>query len=215
MKTIVFSLALFCTTLTTFAQSEQYTAAMTEALGSLKKMTAKPSVADMQAEANKFERIATAEPEQWLPVYYAGLYYSYLGFMGSGLPEKDKFLDMATDYANKAENLAPKNDEVYVLKAQIAQAKMVADPRTRSQQYGPVMSAELAKAIALNPENPRIYALQGSSLYYTPAEYGGGADMACPVLNKAMAKFSTFKPASPIHPDWGRESIEHLMDKCK
>ncbi len=214
MKTLLITLALFTGSLTTFAQSEPYTTAMTEGITALKAVGPKSAVTDMVAVANQFERIAGAETTEWLPRYYAGLTYSYLGYMAPTATDKDKFLDKADEWSKQAALLSPKNDELCVLNAQIAQARLVVDPMNRWQEYGPVAQGELDKALAINADNPRIYVLQGSSLYYTPVQFGGGPKVACPILTKATQKFATFKPASALSPMWGQTTIEPLMAEC-
>ncbi len=214
MKTLLISIALLTSSLTSFAQSAQYTTAMTEGITALKSMGPKTDVDDMVDLANRFERIAGAETTEWLPRYYAGLCYSYLGYMAPAAADKDKYLDKAVDFAGQATRLSPKNDEIAVLNAQIAQARLVVDPQGRWQEYGPVAQAELDKAIAINANNPRIYVLQGSSLMYTPEQFGGGPKTACPLLMKAKEKMATFKPANALSPNWGQGNIEPLLAKC-
>ena len=214
MKTLLITIALLLTTLRSFAQSDPYTTAMTDGLTALKAMNPKTPVTDVLDIANRFERIAGAETTQWLPRYYAGLTYSYLGYMAPTAADKDKFLDKAAEWSKQAAVLSPKNDEICVLNAQIAQARLVVDPMNRWQEYGPAAQSELDKAVAINADNPRIYVLQGSSLYYTPAQFGGGPKVACPLLTKATQKFATFKPASALSPTWGQTTIEPLMAEC-
>lgn len=199
----------------TSAGNDQYKQAMTQAITTMQTHSEQSPVADMLASANQFERIASAEPNQWLPRYYAGLNYVYLGFMGKDEAEKDRYLDQADVNLKAAEAMAPANDELAVLKAYIAQARMVVDPMSRWQQYGPLFQAGLEKAKSLNANNPRIYVLEGSSLMYTPEQFGGGAGAACPVLKQASEKFATFKPASNLTPSWGEKQIEPLLAKCK
>ena len=215
MKTILILLiAALAANNPVWAQSQQYKQAMTDALGTLKPQTETTS-ADLLATANQFERIAGAEPTEWLPRYYAGLMYVYLGFMGKSEAEKDKYLDQADAHLKAAEAISPSNDELAVLRAYIAQSRMVVDPTSRWQQYGPLFQAGIEKAKTLNPNNPRPYVLEGSGLFYTPAQFGGGPDTACPVLKQAAEKFATFKPASDIAPMWGQKQIEPLLAKCK
>lgn len=216
MKTIITSLlaALLGATVPTLAQSPQYKQAMTDALTSMNKKTDTPSTTSILASANQFERIASAEPAEWLPRYYAGLNYVYLGFMGKNETEKDKYLDQADVNLKAAETISPKNDELTVLKAYIAQARMIVDAMNRWQQYGPLFQAGIEQAKAMNPANPRPYVLEGSSLMYTPAQFGGGPDKACPVLKQAMEKLATFKPASEFAPGWGKEQIAPMLAKC-
>jgi hypothetical protein len=202
------------------AQSEQYKQAMASALGSMKKQSDQSAPSDLLASANQFERIAGVESKEWLPRYYAGLEYVYLGFMGKDATEKDAYLDKADANLKAAEAISeasgrPNNDELAVLKAYIAQARMVVDPMSRWQQYGPLFQAVLEKAKSLNPDNPRPYVLEGSSLMYTPEQFGGGSATACPVLKKASEKFATFKPTSDLAPNWGQKQIETMLEKCK
>ncbi|QJW91336.1 hypothetical protein HNV11_19110 [Spirosoma taeanense] len=212
-------IAVFAACVTAQAQSDSYKQAMSQAISTMQTHNEKSSKTDMLASANQFERIASSEPKEWLPRYYAGLNYVYLGFMGKDETEKDKFLDQADINLKAAEALtgspnSPENDELAILRAYIAQARMVVDPMNRWQQYGPLFQAGLEKARSLNASNPRIYALEGASLMYTPEQYGGGPNAACPVLRQAAEKFATFKPASELHPVWGQKQIEPMLARC-
>ncbi|GAB3889864.1 hypothetical protein [Spirosoma agri] len=215
MKTIIiFIVAALAANSPVWAQSEPYKKAMNEAIGTMKGHTDKTSTADLVATANQFERIAGVEQKEWLPRYYAALNYILLGFTGKDEAAKDKYLDQADVNLKAAEAIAPDNDELAVLKAYVAQARMVVDPMNRWQQYGPLFQGGLAKAKSLNADNPRIYVLEGSSLMYTPEQFGGGADAGCPVLKQATEKFASFKPASDLSPMWGQKQIEPLLVKC-
>lgn len=216
MKTLVILLiSTLGTVAPVWAQSDQYKQAMSQAIGNLQTQTLQTSAADLQAIANQFERIASVETKEWLPRYYAGLVYVYLGFTGKDEAAKDKYLDQADAHLKAAEALAPDNDELAVLKAYIAQSRMVVDPMNRWQQYGPLAQAGIEKAKSLNAANPRPYVLEGTSLMYTPEQFGGGPTTACPVLKQAAEKFTTFKPASDLSPNWGQKQIEPLLAKCK
>ena len=220
MKTIIILvIAALAATSPVWAQSEQYKQAMSAALVSMKANSEKSPLPDIQAVANQFERIAGAEPNEWLPRYYAGLNYVYLGYLGKDEAAKDKYLDQADTNLKAAESIADAsgklNDELAVLRAYIAQARMVVDPMNRWQEYGPLFQAGIEKAQAMNPNNPRSYVLAGSSLMYTPEQFGGGPANACPVLKQAAEKFATFTPASDFAPNWGKEQIEPLLAKCK
>ncbi|WP_266368462.1 hypothetical protein [Tellurirhabdus rosea] len=214
MKTILLFAALLLATPSLFAQSAAYKEAMTAALETMKTQSQKTPLPEMLATANQFERIAQAEAKEWLPRYYAGLLYVYAGFMGKDAAEKDRYLDQADRFLKEAEGISPKNDELSVLKAYIAQARMVVDPMNRWQTYGPAFEEAIGEAKALNPANPRPYVLHGSSLYHTPEQFGGGLSAACPLLTQASEKFATFKPASELHPNWGQKNIEPLLGKC-
>jgi hypothetical protein len=98
-----------------------------------------------------------------------------LGFVGATLAEKDQYLDRANALLKDAEGLAGKpNDELEILKAYQSQIHLAADPMNRWQADGAKFAGFLQSAKSINAENPRIYYLEGSSLFFTPEEYGGG-----------------------------------------
>ncbi len=195
-----------------FAQSEKYAAAMIEAIKDFSVSENKePVPAEWQALANRFERIASAEPKEWLPRYYAAYAYSMLGYFGKNTTEKDQLVDKAEALLKEAVAIAGENSELMLLEAQVHQARMLADPQSRFQTEGPKFEASLKKAEALDSDNPRVYLMKGSSLYYTPEQFGGGKKLAKPVLEKAMEKFATFQPQSPLHPNWGAGQAEYML----
>ncbi len=64
-----------------------------------------------------------------------------------------------------------------------ATQQMMVDPQTRWQTYGTQASKDLQMAIKLNPDNPRIYYLQGRKYCSIHLRhFGGGKDKAKPVI---------------------------------
>lgn len=198
-----------------WAQNEKYTQAMTDGIKALNSIDrAKPDPKTLQDISNRFERIAAAEPKEWLPKYYAAYANVLLGFAGSTLNEKDQYLDKANALLKDAEGIAGKpNDELEVLKAYQSQIHLAADPMNRWQADGEKFTGFLQSAKSINAENPRIYYLEGSSLFFTPEEYGGGKKVAKPLLEKAQQKFASFKSETAIHPDWGKVETEWMLSQ--
>jgi len=198
-----------------FAQNEKYTQAMADGIKALNSIDReKPDPMSLVDIANRFERIAAAEPKEWLPKYYAAYANVLLGFVAPTLNEKDQYLDKANALLKDAEGIAGKpNDEIEVLKAYQSQIHLAADPMNRWQADGEKFQGFLQSAKSINAENPRIYYLEGSSVFFTPEEYGGGKKVAKPMLEKAQQKFSAFKPASGIHPDWGKMETEWMLSQ--
>ncbi|MDO6618485.1 hypothetical protein [Shewanella sp. 6_MG-2023] len=54
----------------------------------------------------------------------------------------------------------------------------IANDSSKGQSLGMKVSALLAQAEQLSPENPRIALVRAMSAFYTPAQYGGGMDKA-------------------------------------
>jgi hypothetical protein len=116
---------------------------------------------------------------------------------------------------SKAEALSKDNSEIYVIKKMIATLRMMGDPMNRYMTYGPQAQQALETAKKLNPENPRVYLLEGEDKFYTPEQYGGSKEEARKLLELATAKYDAFKPASDIDPNWGRAMIQYLMSQMK
>lgn len=214
-KLFTFALLFALATGMAWAQNEKYTKAMSDGINALMAIDrSKPDAKALQDIGNRFERIAAAEPKEWLPKYYAAYTNVLLGFVGATLTEKDQYLDRANALLKDAESVAGKpNDELEVLKAYQSQIHLAADPMNRWQADGEKFAGFLQSAKSINAENPRIYYLEGSSLFFTPEEYGGGKKVAKPMLEKAQQKFGVFKPETAIHPDWGKMETEWMLSQ--
>ncbi|MBP6430620.1 MAG: hypothetical protein KA319_02550 [Ferruginibacter sp.] len=213
MKKLIFSAILFATALTTNAQSEKYTATMKSSIAEINGAFGNP--ANFVTLANKFERIALAEKNQWLAYYYAAYCQVNYGFIEQDKSKTDDIADKATALINVADSLMPNNSEISCIKSMIATCHMIVDPMTRWQEYGPISAENMEKAMQQDPTNPRPFILKGQNLKNTPEQFGGGCKTAKPELQTAVDKFAIFKPASEIHPNWGKEYTEGLLKECK
>jgi tetratricopeptide (TPR) repeat protein len=164
--------------------------------------------------SNLFERIANAEPDNWLPAYYA----AQVNIMHSfGETDEEKLtaqLKKAQDLINDATAISKDNPEILVLQALLHTAWVAFDGAT----YGMTLSGKVvelyAKAEKIAPNNPRVV--------YCKAEWnmGGakyfGQDTApfCKDLEKALELFANFKPETPFHPNWGQERVEQVLETC-
>jgi hypothetical protein len=73
----------------------------------------------------------------------------------------------------------------------------------------------LQQGMRLDPNNPRLYYLQGMTLFNTPEQFGGGKEKAKPVFEKSLALFKAFKPKSDLYPTWGQKITEQMLEQCK
>ena len=198
-----------------YAQNAKYTKAMEKAIASLQ--TAE-NVEGLMAAANSFERIASAEKEEWLPLYYQSYAHmmAALQFLGKG--EKSEcmaYVKKADEKIELAKKVAPQESEIYALQAFIFQGYIWEDPQTRGAEYTPMVMQAVETAIALNPKNPRGFYVKGQQLFHMPAFIGGGPEAAKPFLDKAMEKYENFEPASSLHPHWGKKNLMELMELDK
>lgn len=212
MKKIMLAAIALTITTVSFSQSDKFKQAMA---ANLSKIDSAKSPDDMLAVALAFERIADAEKTQWLPYYYAAFCHGLYAFQKNDMPNNDTYADKAEKMIIKAEELEKNNSEIACIKSMIASIRMLVDPQSRWQTYGPTATQELETAKKIDPTNPRPYFLQGQGLRYTPQEFGGGCATAKPVLEEAMKKYETFKPASELHPNWGKVQVTQLLEGCK
>ena len=124
----------------------------------------------------------------------------------------DAIADKAEESITKAEGLAGKeNSEIDVIKSMIASTHMMVDPQSRFMKYGAASSGFMSKAQQLDPTNPRAVLLEGQQKFYTPAAFGGGKDVAKPILEKTLAMYDTFKPAGDLYPTWGKATVQYFL----
>lgn len=213
MKKLFLLSAAIMITAASFAQSGKYVTAMQSNLAALDTSFKNP--ANLLALANNFERIATAEKNQWLAYYYAAYCLVNYGYFEKDKAKIDGYADKATALINTADSLAPKNSEISCIKSMIGSCHMMVNPMQRYMQYGEEINTNMENAMEQDPTNPRPYLLKGQGLRYTPEQFGGGCATAKPELLKALEKFNSFKPQSELYPSWGKSRVEQLLGECK
>lgn len=178
----------------------------------LEAMEAAKTVLELQTVAASFERIGDAEKTQWLPYYYAGLANCNIGWMDQSA-DKDANADKVKALCDKAEAIE-KNAEIYSLRNMAATQQMVVDPQNRWMTYGQEAAGALQKGMELDPNNPRLYYLQGMSVMNTPEQFGGGKAKAKPIFEKAVALYKAAQP-KPMYPNWGQKQAEEALAQCQ
>lgn len=213
MKQLIITLCMFLAVAAS-AQNEKFIGAMQSRMEAYKTAKAPQDFLDI---SNAFERIAEAEKNQWLAYYYAAHAQVLHGYMlaQTNAAALDPIADKAEQLINKADALEPNNSEITCVKSMIAQLRMMVNPMQRFQQYGTLATELLEKAKQQDPTNPRPYALQSQSLFYTPAQFGGGCTTAKPIAEQGMKLEEAFKPKTELHPKWGKQQFEMVLNGCK
>lgn len=191
------------------AQSDKYLQSMQKNIALL---DSAKTTDELQSLAGTFERIGDAEKTQWLPYYYAALAQTWIGW-NPATKDKDGNSQKINAYLAKAEAIE-KNSELYAVENMSATQQMLVDPSTRWATNGKDAAAALQKGMAADPNNPRLYYLQGMSLFGTPTQYGGGKDKAKPLFEKSIALFKTAQP-KPLYPTWGKQQAEQMLAQCQ
>ncbi|MBN2348379.1 MAG: hypothetical protein JXJ22_06055 [Bacteroidales bacterium] len=211
MKTMSLILALAVTGTLAWSQPN-FEAAMGSALADFGKAQ---SLEDMKTSAARFERIAAAEPEEWLPGYYSSMIYCLLAFKTMDVKEKQNYIDLAQKQIDAALKITDKESELHTMQGMIYQAVIGLDPMNNGALYSGKASGCFGLARKLDPKNPRPVYLEGLSVLNTPEQFGGGKTAALPLLEKAAGLFKNFEPKSEIYPNWGKEDCEKQLLACK
>jgi tetratricopeptide (TPR) repeat protein len=162
-----------------------------------------------------FERIASAETDNWLPPYWAAQINIVTSF---GEKDEEKLaakLKKAQNLLNDATAISKNNPEIMVLQAMLHTAWIASDGATYGMTLSPKVVELYTKAEALAPNNPRVVASKaewniGSAQYF-------GQDIApfCKDLKRALELFANFKAETQFHPQWGKDRVEVLLESCK
>ncbi len=166
-------------------------------------------------QSNKLGLIAKKWNEEWATHYYNAYSKGVLSYMEKDEKKRDAYLDEADKELDEAVALLGKhNDETHVLAAMLANARMAVAPQSRWQKYGKVFEENLDQAKELNPDNPRIYYLLGTSKFFTPAAFGGGKKAALPYFEKASGLFEKESGGDMKDPYWGKRANEYFLAQC-
>ncbi len=208
---IATALALFC-----LALSAAKAQTIEESLKSpLDKFDAAKTPQEMIAASSQLDLIAAKWPGQWISHYYTALSKIRISF---ALPEKTKrdlYLDVANVYLDKADKLSPNNQEILILQAWAAKARIAIDGQDRWKKFGEVYDGYIGRAKKINPENPRIYYLEGQGPFYKPKIWGGGKDKALPFFEKAKDLFARENKSNILVPHWGEKENNEMLKQCQ
>jgi hypothetical protein len=208
--------ALFAIILTlivsTLTAQDKYTEAMLKNIDAAYKAK---TVADHQATANAFERIAAAEKTKWEPYYYAAFSHIMMANNETDNAKKDAYLDLATKDLDQAKAIKANDSEITALEGFVHMIRVTVDPATRGQEYSGKAFRSFSTAVALNPENPRALALLAQMQYGTAQFFGSSTAEACGTVDKSLQKFETYKAENALSPQWGKQVAEGLKSNCK
>ena len=164
--------------------------------------------------SNMLERIASAEPMNWLPPYHIALLKARTSFTMTDKSKQEAQIKLAEDFIATADALSPNNSEVYVVMAMINVAKIASNPMVNGAALSGPTSQLYSKAIALDKTNPRAH----SGL--VEFEMGGARffkqDLTpyCKRLRTTIKLYDDFKPASAFAPNWGKNWTLQVLKGC-
>lgn len=163
--------------------------------------------------AQLFERIGTAEKENWLPPFYVATIEITTSFGLKDEKTLDAKLKKAQRFLDKASDLSKDNPEIIITQALLNTAYLAFD----AQKYGMTIPAKNAalyeKALQLAPNNPRVLLSKAEWDMGGAKFFGQPIDPYCKDVVKALSLFPDEKPKNFL-PSWGKERAKEVLKKC-
>jgi tetratricopeptide (TPR) repeat protein len=160
------------------------------------------------------DAIAVKYPDRWASHFYSAYARLKTSFGLTDKGQRDQLIDAAEAELDKADKLSPNNQEVFILRAWSAKARLAVDPQARWKKCNALYDEAIGKAKKIGAENPRIYFLDGQGYFYKPRLWGGGKDKARPFFQKAKQLFAKESKGDILRPFWGEKANEEFLAKC-
>ena len=162
-----------------------------------------------------FERIATAEKDNWLPNYYVALVNTTTAFNTPDKTKMDALLNKAQSAVDLAAKIQANHPEMLVMQAMIHTAWINFDPMTNGMKLSGTVMEIYGKAVAIAPENPGVVLGKTEFEMGSAKFFGTDTKPLCAKAEKAIELFATFKPESVFHPNWGLDRAQSMVAACK
>ncbi len=164
--------------------------------------------------SNLFERISTAEPDNWLPFCYVAQVNTVVSFGEKDEAKLTQQLEKAQEFVDIAKAISKDNPEILVQQAMTYTAWVAFDGATYGMTLSGKIAALYSKALELAPENPRV--VFGKAEWDMGSAKFFGQDTApyCKEVERSIVLFDDFKAEGPFHPNWGKDRAETTMENC-
>ncbi|MBL7992692.1 MAG: hypothetical protein JNN25_14735 [Candidatus Kapabacteria bacterium] len=150
----------------------------------------------------------STSPRKAVALYYVGYANYSLSVLPTEKANSEQHADAGIAAMEEAIKLDPTFADAHALLASLYGRK-ASGGMAAGMKYGGKSSSAMQRAITLAPNNPRILMLQGISLYFTPAMWGGSKEKALANLQKAceLAEGGACTSTDAVLPDWGHAEV--------
>ena len=162
-----------------------------------------------------FERISKAEPQNWLPPFYA----AQIEILGAfGVKEEATLtakLNKAKEFLNNAKSNSENNPEIMIIEALLNTAYIAFD----GQKYGMTLSGKnaqlYAKSLAIAPKNPRV--ILGNAEWNMGAArfFGKSTKPYCDEIIRAIKLGKEEKIEKEFYPKFQVKRAEVVLKQCQ
>lgn len=165
--------------------------------------------------SNLFERISTAEKENWLPSYYVGYVTALSSFGVTDEATLKSKLEKAEAFLNEAASISPNNPEIMIAQALHNTAYIAFD----GQKYGMTLSGKntqiYAKALQKAPNNPRVVLGNAEWNMGSAKFFGKSTKPYCDEIKRAIELGKKEKNDIEFYPKFMLERAEQVLKQCQ
>jgi hypothetical protein len=86
---------------------------------------------------------------------------------------------------------------------------------TYGMKYSGKVNELYAKALKLEPSNPRVVSCKAQWSMNSAKYFGKDTAPYCAEIEASIELFTNFKPESSLHPNWGKRRAEEALASCK
>ena len=216
MKKLTVFIILLCMIAISNIKADDYSDAIVKAKKKLNEAANKNDKAELLKIRGDFERILQLKKNEWMVNYYMAsidFILSYGAIEANNNEEIKKYTESSLALLDKSTDANDQFAEAWIMKLAVNSNRWIYDMQKMNDIIGKLTEAK-DNATKLEPENPRLYLIDGMNTYYTPENYGGGVDKAMPLLEKSWDLFQTFKPKDETYPDWGKDQAAGMVALC-
>ena len=162
---------------------------------------------------NLFERISAAEPNEWLPPYYASLIGVVQGFEVKDETKLKDQLDKSMAFLNDANAISKDNPELLILEALWYTVWVAYDGAQFGMIYSGKVSQLYQEALRLAPDNPRVILNKAEWDMGSARFFGQPLDPYCEDIQRAIELFADFNPEEKFYPTYGLERANQIIEE--
>jgi tetratricopeptide (TPR) repeat protein len=205
-----FFVASIVVTQTVGAQTNTLTGASKWADSASREIEAASDAGDigrLKAAGTLLDRALVAFPNDALLLHYKGYELHREASLQEGLNHRDEIgplLDEAQSVLERSLEIKPLPETQALLSSILG--RQIAIHPWKAMVLGPQSGSAMTNAIALGPNNPRVWLLRGMGAMFTPKQFGGGLANSETYLKKAEQLFADDHPVAPA-PAWGRAEL--------
>ena len=174
-------------------------------------------VADKKVEeaVALFERIGTAENENWIPTYHAAHTLIVASYAIHEEEKRINILKRAKIFLRETYKRSADNPEVLSLEAKLLTSYMAFDPATYGMMYAMKIEGIHKRAHALAPDNPRVLVGKIQYDYGKSQFFGEDTGIYCEEMKKLIPTLKAEKVMEPFAPSHGLSEAEGFIKQCK